>query len=140
MLCSGWVVFLGREKKAEGGGSLSVTRKVYESKTIELSCIIQIQSYHYRYYKFPDATYFMIQASGGGPVAFPIETGVGITALQTVPQGVQHNEPQIVLLPDSGEIDNPPPYAAAASGYQIELVDMPPSYEEAVRDEWRTYV
>jgi len=82
----------------------------------------------------------MIQASRSAPVAFPMETGVGITALQTVPQGVQANEPEIVLLPDSGEIDNPPPYEAAASGYQIELVDMPPSYEEAVRDEWITYV
>ena len=82
----------------------------------------------------------MIQASSGAPGAFPIVTDAGNSALHTVPAGTRDNEPQIVLLPDSGEIENPPPYEAAASGYQIELVDMPTSYEEAARDEWRTYV
>ena len=82
----------------------------------------------------------MIQASSGAPVALTTVTDAGIAGLQTVPAGTRDNEPQIVLLPDSGEIENPPLHEAAASGYQIELVDMPPSYEEAARDDWRTYV
>ena len=91
--------------------------------------------------KSTNAGYVMIQASSGVPVAVPIEAGGGIVALQTVTPGVQEYQPQLVLLPDSRAVDNPPPpYEAVASGYQNLQFDMPPSYEEAAHGEWRTYV
>ena len=83
----------------------------------------------------------MIQASSGVPVAVRMQTGVGIVEDQTVTPEAQDNEPQIVLLPDSREVnDLPPSYETVASGYQTLQVDMPPSYEEAEHGHWTTYV
>ena len=59
---------------------------------------------------------------------------------QTVTLEAQGNQPQIVLLPDSREMDDPPPpYEAGASGHHILQVDMPP-YEKAEHGQWKTYV
>jgi len=67
--------------------------------------------------------------------------GVRFVADQTVTPEVQENQPQIVLLPDSREIDDPPPpYQAVSIGHQTLQVDMPPSYEEAEHGQWKTYV
>lgn len=83
----------------------------------------------------------MIQASIGIPVAVPIQAVGSIDALQTVTPRAQDNHPLTVLLPDSREIDNqPPPYAAVASGYETLQVDMHLSHEEAAHGEWKTYV
>ena len=84
----------------------------------------------------------MIQASSGVPVAVQMEAAsVRIVTDQTVTPEAQDNQPQIVLLPDSREMDDPPPpYEAVASGYQTFQVDLPPSYEEAEHGQWKTYV
>jgi len=69
------------------------------------------------------------------------DAGVGIGALQTVSRRARDNQPHIVQHSDSTALDNSAPaYEAVASGSQTVQVDMPPSYEEAVRNEWRTYV
>ncbi|XP_020621062.1 uncharacterized protein LOC110058745 [Orbicella faveolata] len=81
------------------------------------------------------------QASNGVPVAVRIQTGARIVADQTIIPEAQDNQPQIVLLPDSREMDDPPPaYEAVATGYQTLQVDLPPSYEEAEHGQLRTYV
>ena len=74
----------------------------------------------------------MIQASSVVPVAVQMQVGVSIVTDQTVTPEAQDNQPLTVLLPDSREMDDPPPpYQAVATGYQTLQVDMPPSYEEA---------
>ena len=84
----------------------------------------------------------MIQASSGVPVAVQMEAAsVRIVTDQTLTPEAQDNQPQIVRLPDSGEMDDPPPpYEVVASGYQTFQVDLPPSYEEAEHGQWNTYV
>jgi len=83
----------------------------------------------------------MIQASSGVPVAVQMQVGVSIVTDQTVTPEAQDNQPLTVLLPDSREMDDPPPpYQAVATGYQTLQVDMPPSYEEAEHGQWKTYV
>ena len=74
----------------------------------------------------------MIQASSGVPVAVQVQAAVvRIVTDQAV----------TVLLPDSREMDDPPPpYEAVVSGYQTFQVDLPPSYEEAEHGQWNTYV
>ena len=72
---------------------------------------------------------------------FPIEAGVGIVTNQSLTPEAQDNQPQIVLLPDAREMDDPPPpYQAVPTGHQTLQVDMPPSYEEAEQGQWETYV
>jgi len=83
----------------------------------------------------------MIQVSGGVPVAVRMQAGERIVTDQTVTPEAQDNQPQIVLLPDCREMDDPPPpYQAVPTGYQTLQVDMPPSYEEAEQGQWKTYV
>ena len=63
-----------------------------------------------------------------------MQAGATFIADQTVTLEAQGNQPQIVLLPDSREMDDPPPpYGAVTEAdYQTLQVPMPPSYEEAV--------
>ena len=83
----------------------------------------------------------------GGPVAVPMQTAGGVIAVQAVPQGGQ---PQMVMIPASGVVGGQPQFVqvpasgatvgtqphfvqvaspgAAASGYQPQQVDVPPSY------------
>ena len=70
-----------------------------------------------------------------------METGATPIADETVTPEAQDNQPQIVLLPDSREMDDPPPpYEAVTLDYQTLQVDIPPSYEEAEHGQWKTYV
>ena len=70
-----------------------------------------------------------------------MQAGATFVADQTVTPEPQDNQPQVVLLPDSREMDGPPPpYEVAVSGYQTLQDDMPPSYERAPRDQWKSYV
>ena len=70
-----------------------------------------------------------------------MQAGVRLVPDQTASPEAQHNQPQIVLLPDSREMDDPPPpYQVVPTGYQNFQVDLPPSYEEAEHGQWNTYV
>lgn len=70
-----------------------------------------------------------------------MQAGATFVADQTVSPDAQDNQPQIVLLPDSREMDDPPPpYEAVASGYHVLQVDMPQSHENAEHGERKTYV
>lgn len=81
----------------------------------------------------------IIQTSSGVPVAVRMRARVRFVADQTVTPEAQDSQPQIVLLPDSREIgDPPPPYQVVPTGYQTLQVDLPPSYEEAKQGQWET--
>ena len=96
---------------------------------------------HYCYLKSPYTISVIIQAFSGVPVAVRMREGVRFVADQTITPEAQDNQPQIVLPPDSREMDDPPPpYQAVPTGYQTLQVDMPPSYEEAEHGQWKTYV
>ena len=84
----------------------------------------------------------MTQASGGFPAAvIPMQSGGDIVADQTITPGTQVNQLQVILPPESREVNNPPPpYEAVASGHQTSQIDRPPSYEETAHGEWRIYV
>ena len=70
-----------------------------------------------------------------------MQAGAIFVADQTVTPEAQDNQPQIVLLPDSRDMDDPPPsYDAPATGYHILQVDMPQSYEKVEHGQWKTYV
>ena len=70
-----------------------------------------------------------------------MQAGATFVADQTVTPEAQDNQPQIVLLPDYREMDDPPPpYEAAVSGYQTLQDDMPPPYEGAAHGQWESYV
>ena len=97
--------------------------------------------YHDFYFKSANAGYVMIQACSGVPVAVRMQAGLRIVADITVAPEAQDNQPPIVLLPDSREMnDPPPPYQAVASGYRTFQVDLPASYKEAEHGQWKTYV
>ena len=70
-----------------------------------------------------------MQASSDGPVAFSRYACSYIEEHQTFTPDAQDNQPQIF-----------PPHEAVGSGHQTWQVDMPPSYEEAARDKYDTYV
>ena len=60
-----------------------------------------------------------------------MQAGATFFAGQTVTLEAQDDQPQIVLLPDSREMDDqPPPYEVAVSSYQTLQVDMPQSMKE----------
>lgn len=59
------------------------------------------------------------QASSGVPVAVRMQAGETFVADQTITPEAQENQPQVVLLSDYRELDDPPPpYEVAVSGYQ----------------------
>ena len=59
----------------------------------------------------------MIQGSSSVPVTFPMQAGVRFVTDQTPAPEALDNQPQRVLLPDSREMDDPPPpYQAVATG------------------------
>lgn len=71
----------------------------------------------------------MIQASSGVPVAVPMQRETRFAAGQTVSPEAQDNQLQIVMSPDSREMDDPPPpYESVVLGYQTVHVDLSRSY------------
>ena len=70
-----------------------------------------------------------------------MQAGGTFVADETVTPEAQDNQPQIVLLPDYSEMnDPPPPYEVAVSVYQTSLDDMPPSYEREAHGQWESYI
>ena len=58
-----------------------------------------------------------------------MQAGATFVADQTVTPEAQDNQPQIVLLPDYREMDDPPPpYESVALGYQTVQADFSRSY------------
>ena len=69
----------------------------------------------------------------------PLQVAGGISDLQTVTPRVPDDQQLAVMLPDSREMDNPPPLCeATASGTRNLQVDMLPSYEEAEHGQIQT--
>ena len=80
--------------------------------------------------------YVMAQGPGSVPVAIPMQAGGGMVAGQTSTPGAQGGQPQMVMVPVSGEEGYQPHLVQAAptgvitAGYQPQQVEMPPPYAQ----------
>ena len=85
--------------------------------------------YYYSHFKSANGTYSVIQVSTAAPVAVPRQRDTRFIARQTVSLESQDNQPQIVMSPNSREMDDPPPpYESVALGNQTVQFDLSRSY------------
>ena len=75
--------------------------------------------------------FVMTQATGGGPVAVPMQAGCDRVAVQTLTPGAQGGQPQMVMVPVSGtegyqpQLNQSAPAGSVSTGNLPRQAEMP---------------